>query len=66
MATIENKRFTKFRLQLELLASHTSYSPEELVFKYNYNNVVIPTILEIFNYMKYDIVYVIISSLNIL
>lgn len=43
MATIENKRFTKFRLQLELLASHTSYSPEELVFKYNYNNVVIPT-----------------------
>lgn len=43
MATIENKRFTKFRLQLELLASHTSYSPEELVFKYNYNNVVLPT-----------------------
>ena len=43
MATMENKRFTKFRLQLELLASHTSYSPEELVFKYNYNNVVIPT-----------------------
>lgn len=43
MATIENKRFTKFRLQLELLASHTSYNPEELVFKYNYNDVVIPT-----------------------
>lgn len=43
MATIGNKRFTKLRLQLELLASHTSYSPEELVFKYNYNNVVIPT-----------------------
>lgn len=43
MATIENKRFTKFRLQLELLASHTSYNPEDLVFKYSYNNVAIPT-----------------------
>lgn len=43
MATIENKRFTKFRLQLELIASHISYSPEELVFKYSYNNVAIPT-----------------------
>jgi len=43
MATIENKRFTKFRLQLELLASHTSYNPEDFVFKYSYNNVAIPT-----------------------
>ena len=43
MATIENKRFTKFRLQLELLASHTSYNSEDFVFKYNYNDVVLPT-----------------------
>lgn len=43
MATIDSKRFTKFRLQLELLASHTSYNSEDFVFKYNYNNVVIPT-----------------------
>ena len=43
MATIENKRFTKFRLQLELLASHTSYNSEDFVFKYSYNNVAIPT-----------------------
>lgn len=43
MATIENKRFTKFRLQLELLASHTSYNPEDFAFKYSYNNVAIPT-----------------------
>lgn len=43
MATIENKRFTKFRLQLELLASHTSYNPEDFVFKYSYNDVVLPT-----------------------
>lgn len=32
MATIDIKRFTKFRLQLELLASHTSYNPEDFVF----------------------------------
>lgn len=43
MATIENKRFTKFRLQLELLASHTSYNPEDLVFKYYFNGVTVPT-----------------------
>lgn len=43
MATIENKRFTKFRLQLELLASHTSYNSEDFVFKYSYNDVVLPT-----------------------
>lgn len=43
MATIENKRFTKFRLQLELLASHTSYNSEDFVFKYSYNGVVLPT-----------------------
>lgn len=43
MATIDSKRFTKFRLQLELLASHTSYSPEDFVFKYSYNGVVLPT-----------------------
>lgn len=43
MATIENKRFTKFRLQLELLASHTSYNPEDLVFKYYFRGVTLPT-----------------------
>ena len=43
MATIENKRFTKFRLQLELLASHTSYNPEDLVFKYYFKGVTLPT-----------------------
>ena len=43
MATIDSKRFTKFRLQLELLASHTSYNPEDFVFKYSYNGVVLPT-----------------------
>lgn len=43
MATIENKRFTKFRLQLELLASHTSYNPEGLVFKYYFKGVTLPT-----------------------
>ena len=43
MATIENKRFTKFRLQLELLASHASYNSEDFVFKYNYSGVVLPT-----------------------
>lgn len=43
MATIESKRFTKFRLQLELLASHTSYNPEDLVFKYYFNGVTLPT-----------------------
>lgn len=43
MATIDSKRFTKFRLQLELLASHTSYNPEDFVFKYSYNDVVLPT-----------------------
>lgn len=43
MATIENKRFTKFRLQLELLESHTSYNPEDLVFKYYFNGVTVPT-----------------------
>lgn len=43
MATIENKRFTKFRLQLELLASHASYNPEDFVFKYYFNGVTLPT-----------------------
>jgi len=43
MATIENRRFTKFRLQLELLASHTSYNPEDLVFKYYFKGVTLPT-----------------------
>lgn len=43
MATIDSKRFTKFRLQLELLASHTSYNPEDFVFKYSYDDVVLPT-----------------------
>lgn len=43
MATIENKRFTKFRLQLELLASHTSYNSEDLVFKYYFKGVTLPT-----------------------
>ena len=43
MATIENKRFTKFRLQLELLASHISYNPEDLVFKYYFKGVTLPT-----------------------
>ena len=43
MATIDSKRFTKFRLQLELLASHTSYNSEDFVFKYSYNDVVLPT-----------------------
>lgn len=43
MATIENKRFTKLRLQLELLASHTSYNPEDLVFKYYFKGVTLPT-----------------------
>lgn len=43
MATIENKRFTKFRLQLELLASHTRYNPEDLVFKYYFKGVTLPT-----------------------
>nr|DAM76914.1 MAG TPA: hypothetical protein [Caudoviricetes sp.] len=43
MATIENKRFTKFRLQLELLASHTSYNSEDLVFKYYFKGVTLST-----------------------
>lgn len=43
METIENKRFTKLRLQLELLASHTSYNPEDLVFKYYFKGVTLPT-----------------------
>lgn len=43
MATIENKRFTKFRLQLELLASHTSYNSDDLVFKYYFKGVTLPT-----------------------
>lgn len=43
MATIENKWFTKLRLQLELLASHTSYNPEDLVFKYYFKGVTLPT-----------------------
>lgn len=43
MATIDSKRFTKFRLQLELLASHTSYNPEDLVFKYYFRGVTLPT-----------------------
>lgn len=43
METIHNKRFTKFRLQLELLASHTSYSADNFVFKYVYDNVELPT-----------------------
>ena len=43
MATIDSKRFTKFRLQLELLASHTSYNPEDLVFKYYFKGVTLPT-----------------------
>lgn len=43
MTTIENKRFTKLRLQLELLASHTSYSADNFVFKYVYDNVELPT-----------------------
>ena len=43
MATIDSKRFTKFRLQLELLASHTSYSADNFVFKYVYDNVELPT-----------------------
>ena len=43
MATIDSTRFTKFRLQLELLASHTSYNSEDFVFKYSYNDVVLPT-----------------------
>jgi len=41
--TISTQRFNKFRLQLELLATHTSYNAEEFVFKYNYSNVSIPT-----------------------
>jgi len=41
--TIDTQRFNKFRLQLELLATHTSYNAEEFVFKYNYSNVSIPT-----------------------
>ena len=43
METIHNKRFTKLRLQLELLASHTSYSADNFVFKYVYDNVELPT-----------------------
>lgn len=43
MTKIENKRFTKLRLQLELLASHTSYSADNFVFKYVYDNVELPT-----------------------
>lgn len=43
MTTIGNKRFTKLRLQLELLASHTSYSADNFVFKYVYDNVELPT-----------------------
>lgn len=43
METIDSKRFTKFRLQLELLASHTSYNPEDLVFKYYFRGVTLPT-----------------------
>lgn len=43
MTTIHNKRFTKLRLQLELLASHTSYSADNFVFKYVYDNVELPT-----------------------
>lgn len=53
MATIEDKRFTKLRLQLELLASHTSYSPEELVFKYTDNNEVISTHKEVLKDLEY-------------
>ena len=37
--TIDTQRFNKFRLQLELLATHTSYNAEEFVFKYYYSNV---------------------------
>lgn len=40
---IDTKRFNKFRLQLELLALHTSYNAEEFVFKYYYSNVSVPT-----------------------
>lgn len=43
MATIDSKRFTKFRLQLELLASHTSYNSEDLVFKYYFKGVTLST-----------------------
>lgn len=43
MGIIYNKRFTKLRLQLELLASHTSYSADNFVFKYVYDNVELPT-----------------------
>ena len=42
MGIIYNKRFTKLRLQLELLASHTSYSADNFVFKYVYDNVELP------------------------
>lgn len=41
--TISTQRFNKFRLQLELLATHTSYNAEEFVFKYYYSNVSVPT-----------------------
>lgn len=41
--TIDTQRFNKFRLQLELLATHTSYNAEEFVFKYYYSNVSVPT-----------------------
>lgn len=41
--TIDTQRFNKFRLQLELLATHTSYNAEEFVFKYYYSDVSVPT-----------------------
>lgn len=41
--TIDTQRFNKFRLQLELLASHTSYNAEDFTFKYYYSNVSVPT-----------------------
>lgn len=43
MATIESKRFTKFRFQLELLASHTSFNSDDFVFKYYFIGVTLPT-----------------------
>lgn len=41
--TIDTQRFNKFRLQLELLASHTSYNAEDFTFKYYYSDVSVPT-----------------------
>jgi hypothetical protein len=56
MSTIQNRRFTKLRLQLELLASHTSYSADNFVFKYVYDNVEVPT-RNFGNIRLYDVQY---------